>query len=215
IKLTYQLSQRFSIGRARDTALGYDGGYITVRGDIEGRVLYGSAFGRDWNSVNVRNLGCGALLDGNLVALGERQVQGRDRGGNVKRNAVFFGQDRHRVSADFIGDVSVGSDAIGAHHYATNAAGMEEVPCHVIGDQGCGNVVVLQLPDGQARALQERPRLVGEDIDLLAGSHGRADDSERGSVPGGCERTGITVRQDRLAIGDERRAVPANALIDG
>ena len=39
---------------------------------------------------------------------------------------------------------------------------------HVVGDQGGGNVVVLQFPDGEARALQERAGFISEDIDFLA-----------------------------------------------
>ena len=86
---------------------------------------------------------------------------------------------------------------------------------HVVGDEGGGDVVLLQFPDGEARALQERAGFVGEDVDALAGFDGRADDAEGGAVAGGGERAGVAVGEDGAAIGHERRAVAADSAIDG
>ena len=78
-----------------------------------------------------------------------------------------------------------------------------------------GDVVVLQFPDGEARALQERAGFIGENIDVFAGSDGRADHAERGAIAGRGERAGVAVREHGLAVRDERRAVAADACIDG
>ena len=37
---------------------------------------------------------------------------------DVERNAVRFREDRDRVGADFVGDVAVGGDAVGADDHA-------------------------------------------------------------------------------------------------
>ena len=76
------------------------------------------------------------------------------------------------------------------------------------------NAVVLQFPDRQPRALQERPRLVREDVDVLARFHRRADHAERGAVSGGRQRAGVAMRQHRPAVGNQRRAMPADRAVD-
>jgi hypothetical protein len=86
---------------------------------------------------------------------------------------------------------------------------------HVVGDQRGGDVVVLQFPDGEARALQERPGFIGEDVDLFAGSDGRANHAERGAIAGGGQRARVAVREHGLAVGNQRRAVLSDALVDG
>ncbi len=163
----------------------------------------------------MRDFRGGALFDGNLIAACEAQIEGRNGSGDIKRNAVFFGQHGDRIGADFVGDIAIGSDAVGAHHDATNSAGMQEVAGHVVGDQSGGDVIVLQFPDGEARALQEWTRFVGEDVDLLAGSDGGANYAERRSVAGSGEGARVAMREDGFAIRDERRAVSADAFVDG
>ena len=88
-------------------------------------------------------------------------------------------------------------------------------PGHVVGDQGGRNAVLLQFPDGEAGALQERAGLVGEDVDVLARLDGGADDAEGGAVAGGGQRAGIAVGEDGLAVGHQGRAVAADGAVDG
>ena len=53
-----------------------------------------------------------------------------------------------------------------------------------------------QLPGGQAGALEEGSRLVGEDVDCLPALDGGADDAEGGAVAGGGEGAGVAVGED-------------------
>ncbi len=152
---------------------------------------------------------------GILLAGRERQIERRDRSGDVERHIVLLGQHRDRVGADLVRDIAVGRDAVRAHHHAADSAGVQEVAGHVVGDQRGRDVVVLQFPNGEARALQKRAGLVGEDVDLFAGCDRRADHAERGAVARRCQRAGIAMGENGLAIRNERRAVLADAFVDG
>jgi hypothetical protein len=66
---------------------------------------------------------------------------------------VLAGEDGHHVGADLVGRVAVGGDAVCADDDAVDLAALHDVPGHVVGDDGDGNLVLLQLPRGQARAL--------------------------------------------------------------
>ena len=109
-------------------------------------------------------------------------------------------QHRDRVGADLVRDVAVRGDAVGADdHQSIWPRRMRRR--HVVGDDGGLDAVAHQLPGGQPRALQERPRLVGEHRDPLALLDRRADHAERGAVAGGRERAGVAVREDARASG--------------
>ena len=85
---------------------------------------------------------------------------------------------------------------------------------HVVRNQRGRNAILLQLPDGQPRALQKGTRLIGENIDALAGFHGRADHSQRGAVAGRGQCAGVAMREDRPAVRHQRRAVAADRPAD-
>ncbi len=85
---------------------------------------------------------------------------------------------------------------------------------HIVGNQRRGDVIVLQLPNRQARALQEWPRLIGEHIDLFPGSHGRADHPERGAITCRCQRARIAVGEHGFAVGNQHRAIPTDTFVD-
>ena len=98
----------------------------------------------------------------------ERQIERRNGRGDIEGHAIFLGQHRQAVGADFVGDVAIGGDAVRAHHHASDAAGVQKMSGHVVGDQLDGDAVVLQFPGGEARALQKRAGFVGENVDVLA-----------------------------------------------
>jgi hypothetical protein len=63
-----------------------------------------------------------ALLDGDGVAGGGREVDGAGGGGDVERDAVGLGGEGHGVGADLVGDVAVGGDAVGADDHQVDLA---------------------------------------------------------------------------------------------
>src|SRR5207248_2305349 len=103
----------------------------------------------------VRDLARVALLDGYLLARGEREVDRGDGRGDVEGNRVLARQHRDHVGADLVGRVAVGGDAVGPDDDAVHLALLQNVPGHAIGDDGDGYLVLVQLPGGEARALQE------------------------------------------------------------
>ena len=68
----------------------------------------------------------------------------------------------HRVGADLVGDVAVGGDAIGADDDEVDLAGRMIAPAMLSVITVVSMPSLHQLPRGQPRALQKRPRLVGE-----------------------------------------------------
>src|SRR5579872_2337425 len=89
------------------------------------------------------------------------------------------------------------------------------MPRHVVGDYGGGDPVLLQFPGRKARALEKRPRLIGEDVDLLAGADGSANYAQSRAISRRSERARVAMRQHGLAIGYQRLAIAADGLADG
>ena len=103
-----------------------------------------------------------------MIAVGRRQIDGRERRGDVERNLVLAREHRHGVGADLVRGVAVGGDAIGADDDEIDLARAHQRSGHAFGNDRRVDAVTHELPRRQPRALQERPRLVGEDRDLLA-----------------------------------------------
>ena len=138
-----------------------------------------------------------ALLDGDEVAVGGGGVDGVERGGDVEGDAVLLGEDGDAVGADLVGGVAVGGDAVGADDDGLDAALAHEGSGHVVAEDGGGDVVLHELPGGEAGALEVGAGLVGEDVDGCGRVlDGRADDAEGGAVAAGGERAGVAVGED-------------------
>ena len=153
-----------------------------------------------------------ALLDRNRGAVRRGEVDGRQRCGHIERNLVRVRHHRDRIGADLVGEVAVGRDAIRADDDEVDVAALHERPGHALGDDGRRDVIAHEFPGRQPRALQERPRLVGEHLPHLALLRGGANDAERRAVPGGRERAGVAVRQNARVFGHDVRAEPAHRL---
>src|SRR6185312_11627443 len=122
--------------------------------------------GGDGHALQMRDFRGAALLNGDGIACGQDEIQGRERCGDVEGDVVLFGQHGNGVGADLVGHVAVGGDAVGADDDGGDAATVEEMPGHVVGNDGDGDVVLLQFPGGEARALQIGAGFVGVDGDL-------------------------------------------------
>ena len=68
----------------------------------------------------------------------------------------------HHVGAYFVGHITVGSNAVCAHHYRVDLALAHHEPGHVVGDQGHRDIFLDHLPGSQTRTLQKRAGLVGD-----------------------------------------------------
>ncbi|MOA41671.1 hypothetical protein D3C78_1636540 [compost metagenome] len=76
------------------------------------------------------------------------------RCGDVEWNAVIVRQYRQAIGANLVGDVTVGSDAIGPDPYGVDLALRHQTGRHGVTNQSVGDTQFTQLPGGQPAALQ-------------------------------------------------------------
>src|SRR5690348_3416835 len=110
--------QALGVGISRDAALGDDGRHIAIGSHVKGRVAGADVIRGGLDSSPMRYLLGRALLDGNFVSRGQFQVNGRKRRRHVERNLVLARQHSHRVSADLVGHVAIGGDAVCTHNHS-------------------------------------------------------------------------------------------------
>src|SRR6267143_2151071 len=101
--------QRFRVRRSGDAAFGEDGGDVAGGGDVEGG-MGGVDVGSDADALEMRDFGRGTFFDGNVIAVGNREIERGDRRGDVERDIILFGEDGNLVGANFVGGVAVGGD---------------------------------------------------------------------------------------------------------
>src|SRR5207248_11671982 len=123
-----------SLHDALPFSFGEDGCDIAGGRDVGGG-MRGVDVGCDADALEMRDFGGRALFDGNMVAIGDGEIEGGNGRGNVKGDVVLLGENGHLVGADFVGGVAVGGDAIGAGDDGPNFSGLQEVADHVVGDE--------------------------------------------------------------------------------
>ncbi len=114
---------------------------------VEGRIVDG-VVGGDADFVG------GALLDRDPGAVGEREVERRARRGDVERDAVVRGGDRHAVGADLVRRVAVARDAVGADDDGGDRLALHRDRGRRIDDERARHAGFAQLEHRQPRALQ-------------------------------------------------------------
>src|SRR3970282_3032349 len=97
---------------------------------------------------------------------------------------------------DVVGDAPVGGVAVGADPGGACQAAAQELSRGAIHDEREGDAVALELPGGEARALQQGASLRGVHALELALLPGGADDAQGGAVAAGGQRA-------RVAVGEE------------
>src|SRR5437016_4763173 len=178
---------------AREAALGHDRGDELAGRHVEGRIRDAHATRRDLPVEDVRHLARRALLDRDALAARALEVDRGERGSDVERDRVAVREHREPIGADLVRDVAVRRGAIGANDHAAHATALHHVPRHVVGDDGDRDVVLLELPCREPRALKERTRLARDHLDALPVLDGGADDAEGRAVAGGGERARVAV----------------------
>jgi sugar lactone lactonase YvrE len=201
IRYKFHGLQGLGVGLAQDSALGDDCGNVLCGGYVEGGVADADAVGRKLLPSVVRDFDRASFFDGNLVPSFGGAVDGGPGSGDVKGDAVLFGQNSDRVSADLVGHVAVGGDAVCAHDHGLDAALTHEAGGHVVAEDGGRNAVGHQLPGGEARALQEGTGFVGENVNLLTALDGSADHSQSCPVAAGGQGSGVAVGEHAAFIG--------------
>src|SRR5713101_3199578 len=109
------------------------------------------------------DFGGGALFDGNVLTVGDRKIESGNGRGDIEGHVVFPGEDGDLVGADFVGGVAVGGDAIGAGDDGADFSAFQKVADHVVGDERERNAAFVELPRGEARALEIGARFGNQD----------------------------------------------------
>src|SRR5438105_2085627 len=99
--------------------------------DIECGILNPNTVGRYLFASHVRNLARGALLDGNVISIGGREIHCGPWGCNIKWNPMFLRQYRDRVGADLVGDIAIGGYAVGSDDDGADLALFHDGSGHV------------------------------------------------------------------------------------
>ena len=148
-----------------------------------------------------------AFLDRDIDSAGRRQVECRQGRGHVEGNRVCAREHGERIRPDLVRHVAIGRNPIRANHDRIDLATRHHGAGRPVRDQRKRNPLACQLPGGEARALQERPRLGGDDTLQLARIRGRSNDTECSPVAPGGQSTRIAVREEARAGLDQGRPV--------
>ena len=106
--------QRFLVRRLCNAPLGNDCRDQSGWGHVESGIFDLDAIGDHLSARDVRNLFAAALLNRDAGAIAHVEVDGGNRGGDIKRNTVFLRQDRQGVRSDLVGYVAIRRNPIGA-----------------------------------------------------------------------------------------------------
>ena len=123
------------------------------------------------------------------------------------------GEHGERVCADLVRGVAVRGDAVGAGDDQVDLAARHQRRRGAVGDHGVRDAGRLELPGGEPRALEQRPRLVDEHVLEQAALPGGAERADGRAVAAGREPAGVAVgeraRAGREQLGGVRGHAPA------
>src|SRR5207247_966958 len=111
-----------------------------MRRYIESRIRHLNPVWRNRLAAKVSYFFVRAGFDRNLIARIEREINSRQRRGDVERNIVLVSGYSHHVSTDLIRHVAVSSYTIRPDYYAIDFARLQEMASHTIGYQRHRNV---------------------------------------------------------------------------
>mmetsp|Transcript_19122 Transcript_19122/g.67540 ORF Transcript_19122/g.67540 Transcript_19122/m.67540 type:complete len:337 (-) Transcript_19122:248-1258(-) len=209
----HRRAQRDREGRVAHALLGDDARDVLGGRHVERRVEHGAALGRDDRVANLGDLLRPALLDRDVLTRQRRKVDGAGRHDREEGDPVLARAHRQLVRTDLVGRVSVGSDAVRANEHDVHLALLHEQPSRVVGDEVDWHTVAHELPRGQARALQPRPRLVHPHVHALAGVVALVDHADRRADVDRRQRARVAVVQDVRAARHKGRTVLRHALV--
>ena len=162
--------------------------------------------GRDPPAGERGDLGAVALLDRDVGSRGDAGVEGRERRGDVERHAVPRARAPPRCRCRSCSPRRR-CRRCGRRPPRRRSTIPRDIRAPTLGrsTRRCGMPSAAELPGGQSRALEQRPRLVHPDRSTFPASARRADHAEGGAVAAGGERPGVAVGEDPLAA---RRRAP-------
>lgn len=207
-------AERFRVGGASDAAFGKDRSDVARGSNVERR-MRGMDVGRDADALEVSDFGSGTLLDGDMIAVRDGEIESGYGSGDVKRDVIFFGKNGDLICADLVGSVAVGSNAVGSCDDGADFAGLQKVAHHIVGDERKRDAALVKFPGSEPCALEIGTRFGNKDVEFLALFEGDADYTERGSDSARGERAGVALSHDLTDGGHEFRTKTANGFVSG
>jgi hypothetical protein len=107
------------------------------------------------------------LLDRNLLASLNREIEGAARGGDVEGNSMGRGQDGEPIGANLVGRIAPSRNAIGTGDDRLDASFAHDLGGHGIANQSGINVTLGEFPGGEPGTLEQRPCFIDEDVDAF------------------------------------------------
>ena len=124
-------------------------------GHVERGVIHADALRRHAFFIpHLRDLLCGALLNGDLRAGRERHIDRGARRADIKRDAVMLRQYRHGGGADLVRGVAVPCHTIAADKYYVNFPRLHQARRGVIAKERRIQSGSVHLERRESRALQ-------------------------------------------------------------
>src|SRR5258708_19389227 len=81
-----------------------------------------------------------------------------------------MGMSQHgdAVGTNLVSNISIGSDTVRTHKDGLDTSTTHEMASHVIGNQGYRDAFLLKFPGGETSSLQNRARLINENMKILS-----------------------------------------------
>ena len=166
-------------------------------GDIERGVIdFYAVCGHAFLVPHIGDFSGGALFDVDVGTGGRVHVNGGGGGADVEGDAVVLGEDGDAGGANLVGDVAVCGNTVTADEDGVDPAVFHDGGCHVVADEGDVHAGGTEFVCGETCALQEWPRFVGVDFEVVAFLVSEVHDGGCGAVFGGGELSGIAVGEE-------------------
>jgi hypothetical protein len=147
------------------------------------------------------------LLDGDVGAIGDEEVDAGGGGADNERDGIVLGGEGEGEGADLVGSVAVGSNTVGPNDDGIDGSAGKEERGSRVGDHGGGDAVVHELIGGEAGTLQVGTGLGVPGADKVARGMDGADDTEGRAIPSSGERPGIAMGEEGDGVGMGGKAV--------
>ena len=110
---------------------------------VKGRVSYIYSFRGDAYPPDMSYLLRVSLLDRDFPPRRQGEVYCAGGGSYIEGNIIFSGKHCQSIGANFIGNIAIGGDPIGADDNAVDLRLIHKIASHGIGDQGNRDTLLL------------------------------------------------------------------------
>ena len=180
-----------------NTILRHNRGNQLVIGDIECGVidLY-TVCGHAFLVPHIGDFFRGALFDVDVGTCWGVHVNSGGGGADVEGDTVVFGEDGDAGGADLVGNIAVCGNTVAADEDSVDPTVFHDGGCHVVADEGDVHTGGTEFVCGETRALQEGPRFVDVNFEVVVFLVPEIHDGGCGAVFGGGKLSSVAVGEE-------------------